>query len=561
MTDAVRAVLICGLLLLLFSAPAIAEQSVNAVGRADIIGNNRDGARTNALTNAFREAVEKGIGVWVQSQTEVSDSALVRDQILTRAQGYVTNHEIIKEKIEDNVLVVTIKAEVAVDKIGTDIKTLVGRISTALGYPSITFVLTTWEKRGQQGSSSRTDNADISIHTDSKIKYAVDDDANRTESASASVHAREKSALNTSASSREQATVTAHGQSSQKSTSSTNGRIAADGQYMEGNGYGAGHMGYAATGRQSTRESGSISASGKNTYSGAAKVKASEAYASDIRTTSSESSRSRARGNNEATIAVDKKVKTEQNNSYSKIDEDIWVKYSESSIIDSFNQEFKEKGFKVTAADKARDIALATSIKGTSVNPFDRTAVRLAAEKEGVNFVARGEAKMLDSMISESTGNIEVTSEVGVEIIDVASGEIVAAYRNTATAASSRPMEAKSQSIKKAAVIAARILANQTIETWQNASLNGREFTIEFRNIKSKRSQERPILNVLESLGSITSSTNPETSILLVKLQFKGQKKRLEDGILDQLGPKPGFSEKEFDGPNTVDGKIVFAFK
>ena len=125
-------------------------------------------------------------------------------------------------------------------------------------------------------------------------------------------------------------------------------------------------------------------------------------------------------------------------------------------------------------------------------------------------------------MISESTGNIEVTSEVGVEIIDVASGEIVAAYKNTTTAGSGRPMEAKTQSIKKVAILAARSLANQTIETWQNASLNGHEFTIEIRNVKKKRSQERPVLNVLESLGSISSTTNPEPSTLLVKMQFKG---------------------------------------
>ena len=106
--------MLCGLLLLCLAVPALAGQTVNAVGRAEIVGSNRDGARTNALSNAFREAVEKGLGVWVQSQTEVKDSALVRDQILTRAQGYVTNHEIIKEKVEDNLLVVTIKAEVAV---------------------------------------------------------------------------------------------------------------------------------------------------------------------------------------------------------------------------------------------------------------------------------------------------------------------------------------------------------------------------------------------------------------------------------------------------------------
>ena len=538
-----------------------AAQSVMAVGRAEIVGSNVDGARNNALTNAFREAVEKGIGVWVQSQTEVKDALLVRDQILTHAQGYVVEHEIVKEKVEGNMLALTIKAQVAVDQIGADIKSLVGRVSTAMGNPSITFVLTTWEKRGQQGSASRNNSADVSVKADTKSKYDASDDSSNSKSINASVHGLEKSTSDASLSTRERAAVTAQGASSQRSAGSTGGYIAAEGQYVEGDGYAAGRVGYSASGQQSSAQSGSIKASGRSAYDGAASATSADSYDGDINAKNSQSSNTSTKGHNDVSLASNISTKKKQDSSYSKIDEDIWVKYPDTTIIDSFNQEFKEKSFRLNAGDKAREIALSKSIKETFVNPFDRSAVRQTAEKEGVNFVARGEVKILDTMISESTGNTEVTSEVGVEIIDVASGEIVAAYRNTTTAGSSRPMEAKTQSIKKVAILAARTLASQTIETWQNASLNGREFTIEIRNVKSKRSQERPVLNALESLGSISSTTNPESSTLLVKLQFKGQKKKLEDGILDSLGSKPGFSEKEFDGPDTVDGKIVFTFK
>jgi hypothetical protein len=551
-------VLVCGLFA--FSGQLFA-QSVTAVGRAEIVGSNRDGARSNALTNAFREAVEKGIGVWVQSQTEVKDAALVRDQILTRAQGYVTEHEIVKEKVEDNMMVVTIRASVAVDLIGADIKSLVGRVSTSMGNPSITFVLTTWEKRGSQGSSSRSDAAQSSQRSDSKSKYDLADDSSASESASASLDLKQKSDSQASNSSRERAALSARGQASQQSSGSASGRFAAGGQYAEGNGYAQGRVGYAASGQQSSDQSGNLSASGQSAYDGSSQSKSSGSYAGDMKANASQSSSTRSKGHNDASLAVDSSSKVKLDSSFSKIDEDIWVKYPDTTIIDSFNQEFKEKSFKLNAGDKAREIALSKSVKETFVNPFDRLAVRQAAEKEGVNFVARGEVKMLDTMISESTGNTEVTCEVGVEIIDVSTGDVVAAYRNTATAGSSRPMEAKAQSIKKIAVLAARTLANQTIETWQNASLNGKEYTVEIRNVKSKRSQERPILNVLEALGSISNTTNPESAVLLVKMQFKGLKKKLEDGILDQLGSKPGFSEKEFDGPETVDGKIVFTFK
>jgi len=315
-----------------------AAQSVTAVGRAEIVGSNKDGARNIALTNAFREAVEKGIGVWVQSQTEVKDAALVRDQILTRAQGYVTDHEIVKEKVEDNQLVVTIKAQVAVDKIGADIKSLVGRVSTAMGNPSITFVLTTWEKRGKQGSSGKTDSVDISAKADSKSSYDVADDSSASESASASLSARGKASSDSSVSTREKAAVSARGKSSQSSAGSASGRVSADGQYAEGDGNVSGRMGYAASGQQSSVESGNMSASGKSAYDGSAKTKNSASYEGDVNSSNTQASKSKSKGSNNSSASLDASTKVKQDSSYSKIDEDVWVKYPDTTIIDSFNQ-------------------------------------------------------------------------------------------------------------------------------------------------------------------------------------------------------------------------------
>jgi len=360
-----------------------AAQSVMAVGRAEIVGSNVDGARNNAMTNAFREAVEKGIGVWVQSQTEVKDSTLVRDQILTHAQGYVIEHEIVKEKVEGNMFALTIKAQVAVDQIGADIKSLVGRVSTAMGNPSITFVLTTWEKRGQQGSASRTDSADVSVNSDSKSKYDISDDSSNSESINASLHGREKSASDASLSASERATVTAQGESSEHSAGTSSGSIVAGDQHVEDDGYAAGRVGYSASGHQSSAQSGSIKASGRSTYDGAASATSVDSYDGDKNAKNSTSSNTSIKGHNDASLASNTSTKVKQDSSYSKIDEDIWVKYPDTTIIDSFNQEFKEKSFKLNAGDKAREIAMSKTIKETFVNPFDRSAVRQAAEKEG----------------------------------------------------------------------------------------------------------------------------------------------------------------------------------
>ncbi|HBA88894.1 MAG TPA: hypothetical protein DCZ75_13200 [Geobacter sp.] len=402
---------------LAFCAEATAAQSVSAVGQAEIVGSNRDGARSTALTNAFRDAVEKGIGVWVQSQTEVKDAALVRDQILTRAEGYVTEHEILKEKVEGNVLVVTIKATVAVDKIGADIRSLVARVSGSMGNPSIAFVLTTWERRGENGASS-------------------------------------------------------------------------DPSVVEESGSRAGKDG-----------------------------------------------------------------------SLAKIDEEIWKKYPDMTINDSFQQEFLAKNFDLMATDQARQIAVAESLAKSSVDPNDRKAVRQSAAKEGASYVARGEIRILGSGVSEATGNLEVKTQIGVEVIEVGSGDVVGSYTNTMTAASGNAGEARMQSIKKNAVLAARTLAGQTVDVWQKRSLNGRQYSIEVRNIRSVRSQQLPILSAIKGLAQITSQTNSDKSTLLVKVVFKGDKEALGTGILEAVGSKPGFSEAEFDGPSNEDGKILFTFK
>lgn len=531
------------MMLLLIGSPLFpleshaADQTVSAIGRADIIGNNKDGARSKALANAYRDAVEKGIGVWIQSNTEVKEAMLVKDQILTKAEGYITDHEIVKESIENNILSVTIKATVSLDRIGADFKTLVGRVSTQMGNPSITFVLTTWEKRGSSGSSGNTLATDSSAREDMTSKYDNGDDARAKSDSSASLSVSEKASIDSKVSTAERASLNARESGSYSGNSSRSDNSA------------------------NNSESGNISASGNRTYDGAVKAKASQSYDGSAQGASAQASSSQQKGWSDTSKGIDSSVKSKTDTSFTQISEDLWVKYPSSAIIDSFNQEFKEKRFNLVATDKAMEIANSKSLAATSVNPFDRKLVREVAEKEGANFVARGEVKILDTVVSKSTGNTEVTAQIGVQIIDVGSGDIVASYANTATASSSKPMEANAQSIKKVAVLAARTLAGQTIDTWQDRSLNGRTYTIEVRKITSKRSQERPILNAIESLAQITASTNPQKDILLVKVMFKGEKKKLEDSLLDVLGSKPGFSEKEFDGPETIEGKIVFTFK
>jgi hypothetical protein len=332
---------VLGALLFACTAAVAASSLVTVKGSAEIEGANKDGARAKAIASAFRVAVEQGLGVWVQSPAEVKDAELVRDQVLARAPGYITGHEILKEKVEGQLLVVTIRASVAVDKIGADLKALVGRSSTSLGHPAITFVLTTWEKRRANNSAGATDH---------------------------------------------------------------------------------------------------LEASGRAGRDAAAQNKGGDPIGA-----------------------------------ISPISEDLWTKYPDSTIIDAFRQEFLARNFDLIAADTARGIALSTSLAQTSVNPNDRKAVRDSAANEGANYVARGEIRLLGTVVSEATGNQEAKTQIGVEILDVTTGDIVGSFSNNASASSSNADEARMLSIKKNALLAARTLAARTIGVWQKSSPNGRQ--------------------------------------------------------------------------------------
>lgn len=435
-----------------FINPSFSEdQYVNVSGQAMIEG-NKDTAQKKALSDAFRNAVEKGLGVWIKSETNVKDFQVKKDEILTKAEGYVIEHEILKEKDENGIYTVTIRAKVAVDKIGSDIKQLIGRLKVQMGNPSIAFVLTTWENKGIKTTINLNQNNEASL--DIKASDGV---------------------------------------------KKVNSYDSPDQTYLE------------AT-------------------------------------------------STDPNMLVQTNSNVKKEFSVQKIDETVLKKYPDMTIIDSFQQEFIEKGFDLKSADKAREIAGSESLVQTSININDRSEIRKVAEKEGANFVARGEVQIIDSNLSENTMGYVVTAQIGVEIIDVNSGDIVASYSNTTNARSSSEKNARTQSIKKLAILAAKTLSSQTIDKWQERSLSGKKYTIELRNMQSIRQQKLPFIKALQSVAQITSQTSPKEDTLLIDVLYKGDKNSLGEALLEQIGTTKGFSENEFDGPIDENGKVIFKF-
>ena len=227
--------------------------------------------------------------------------------------------------------------------------------------------------------------------------------------------------------------------------------------------------------------------------------------------------------------------------------------------VAKFQQQFVKQQFNVKASDMARKIAMAPSLAKTGVNPSDRAAVRKFAEKENVNFIARGEVAVL-RYARVKGGKIKASLQIGVEVIDVNSGEVIAAFSNAVHTVATSAEVARNGGINKAAVVAARTLSEQVLDAWINAADNGAQFTVELRNMKSARSQKIPFEKALKSVVTINSQTQPKKDIVTYAVTFKGSKSDLGMAILEAVGDKPGFDEKSFEGPNDIDGKVVFEF-
>ena len=104
-------------------APAETKEVV-AEGRAAIGVGGALAARQAATQQALRNAVEKALGVYVSARTLTQNYQMVRDQVLTRSDGYAALKEILSEKIGTQEVSVTIRALVSLKPLAQQLKTL-----------------------------------------------------------------------------------------------------------------------------------------------------------------------------------------------------------------------------------------------------------------------------------------------------------------------------------------------------------------------------------------------------------------------------------------------------
>jgi hypothetical protein len=115
-------------------------QSVTAEGMAGVQGGDKAIARDNAIQDALRKAVEQAVGTMVASETLVENFQVVRDNILSKSQGYVKEYKIVKESPQKDLYMVTIAATVAVGDLKNDLAGL-GLMMARVGKPRTLFMI------------------------------------------------------------------------------------------------------------------------------------------------------------------------------------------------------------------------------------------------------------------------------------------------------------------------------------------------------------------------------------------------------------------------------------
>jgi hypothetical protein len=130
-------------------------QEIEADGLAAITS-TADIARDHAISDGLRKAVEQAVGTFINSETEVKNFTLLKDEIYSHAQGYVSSYRITDEQKEKDTYRVKLIAQVKLNNIENDLEAI-GLLIKEKGRPRIMFVI----KEFTGNSENWEENSDI----------------------------------------------------------------------------------------------------------------------------------------------------------------------------------------------------------------------------------------------------------------------------------------------------------------------------------------------------------------------------------------------------------------
>ena len=136
---------------------AMGVASAQATEIVKVMGRGVGADKVEALKDAYRDAVERAVGLYVDAEQMMKNEELVKEQILTHTKAYIDKYEIVGETVAPNGLVtVKILAEVKTKALTKKVSDTMPSATTAINSTLLQGVhakITTQEKRTFDGAA------------------------------------------------------------------------------------------------------------------------------------------------------------------------------------------------------------------------------------------------------------------------------------------------------------------------------------------------------------------------------------------------------------------------
>ncbi|MBU1627948.1 hypothetical protein KKB18_11320 [bacterium] len=116
------------------------EKEVIAKGSSPIKDGNIASAKESAKKDAFKQAIEQVVGVFIDNRIRVEKGLLIENRIISKSRGYIKKFDVIgEESIKDNYFV-TIKAVVSQESIKDDLEAIC-LLQEQMNYPRLMILI------------------------------------------------------------------------------------------------------------------------------------------------------------------------------------------------------------------------------------------------------------------------------------------------------------------------------------------------------------------------------------------------------------------------------------
>lgn len=118
-----------------------ATVTVEASGRGSWRDDDPARSREEALEAALRNAVEEVSGVLISSESRMRNFDLVKDEVLSRTEGYVKDYEVLQEGRDGPFYAVSLRAEISRRSFIDDVDASLARLYERVGKPRVLLVV------------------------------------------------------------------------------------------------------------------------------------------------------------------------------------------------------------------------------------------------------------------------------------------------------------------------------------------------------------------------------------------------------------------------------------